>query len=95
MFLEMQGGLPIVVDEQVVGGIGASFDTPETRYSHRSGRARGTLGGVLDVFVFGTIYQSLSDLPQLIPETAAAASASDRGIRDPAENGGAPRSATS
>jgi glc operon protein GlcG len=24
----MQGGLPIVVDGQVVGGIGASFDTP-------------------------------------------------------------------
>jgi glc operon protein GlcG len=28
-FIEMQGGLPIVVDGQVVGGIGASFDTPE------------------------------------------------------------------
>ena len=28
-FLEMQGGLPIVVDGQVIGGIGASFDTPE------------------------------------------------------------------
>jgi len=28
-FIEMQGGLPIVVDEQVIGGIGASFDTPE------------------------------------------------------------------
>lgn len=28
-FVEMQGGLPIVVDGQVVGGIGASFDTPE------------------------------------------------------------------
>jgi glc operon protein GlcG len=27
-FVEMQGGLPIVVDGQVVGGIGASFDTP-------------------------------------------------------------------
>jgi glc operon protein GlcG len=25
----MQGGLPIVVDGQVIGGIGASFDTPE------------------------------------------------------------------
>jgi glc operon protein GlcG len=25
----MQGGLPVVVDGQVVGGIGASFDTPE------------------------------------------------------------------
>src|SRR5271154_3819031 len=28
-FIEMQGGLPIVVDGQVLGGIGASFDTPE------------------------------------------------------------------
>ena len=25
----MQGGLPIVVDNDVVGAIGASFDTPE------------------------------------------------------------------
>jgi glc operon protein GlcG len=28
-FIEMTGGLPIVVDGQVIGGIGASFDTPE------------------------------------------------------------------
>jgi glc operon protein GlcG len=28
-FAEMKGGLPIVVDGQVIGGIGASFDTPE------------------------------------------------------------------
>ena len=28
-FIEMQVGLPIVVDGQVIGGIGASFDTPE------------------------------------------------------------------
>jgi glc operon protein GlcG len=28
-FIEMQGGLPIVIDGQVVGGIGASFATPE------------------------------------------------------------------
>lgn len=28
-FIEMQGGLPIVVDGQVIGGVGASFDTPE------------------------------------------------------------------
>ena len=28
-FTEMKGGLPIVVDGQVIGGIGASFDTPE------------------------------------------------------------------
>jgi glc operon protein GlcG len=28
-FIEMQGGLPIVVDGQVIGGIGASFDTPQ------------------------------------------------------------------
>ena len=27
-FLEMQGGLPIVVDGQVIGAIAASFDTP-------------------------------------------------------------------
>jgi glc operon protein GlcG len=28
-FTEMQGGLPIVVGGQVIGGIGASFDTPQ------------------------------------------------------------------
>ena len=28
-FIEVQGGLPIVVDGQFIGGIGASFDTPE------------------------------------------------------------------
>jgi len=28
-FIAMQGGLPIVVGGQVIGGIGASFDTPE------------------------------------------------------------------
>jgi glc operon protein GlcG len=28
-FIEMQGGLPIIVDGQVIGAIGASFDTPE------------------------------------------------------------------
>jgi glc operon protein GlcG len=28
-FIEMQGGLPIIVDGQVIGGIGVSFDTPE------------------------------------------------------------------
>jgi glc operon protein GlcG len=28
-FIEMKGGLPITVDGQVIGGIGASFDTPE------------------------------------------------------------------
>ena len=28
-FIEMQGGLPVVVDGKVIGGIGASFDTPE------------------------------------------------------------------
>jgi glc operon protein GlcG len=28
-FIEMQGGLPITVDGKVIGGIGASFDTPE------------------------------------------------------------------
>lgn len=28
-FIEMQGGLPIVIEGQVIGGIGASFDTPE------------------------------------------------------------------
>jgi glc operon protein GlcG len=28
-FIEMQGGLPINIDGQVIGGIGASFDTPE------------------------------------------------------------------
>jgi glc operon protein GlcG len=28
-FVEMQGGLPIVVDGEVIGGVGASFDTPE------------------------------------------------------------------
>jgi glc operon protein GlcG len=28
-FIEMQGGLPIAVDGEVIGAIGASFDTPE------------------------------------------------------------------
>jgi len=28
-FIEMQGGLPIVVDGEVIGGFGASFATPE------------------------------------------------------------------
>ena len=28
-FIEMKGGLPIIIDGQVIGGIGASFDTPE------------------------------------------------------------------
>ncbi|MBV8397630.1 MAG: heme-binding protein [Acetobacteraceae bacterium] len=28
-FIEMQGGLPVVVDGAVIGGIGASFATPE------------------------------------------------------------------
>ena len=28
-FIEMQGGLPAVVDGEVIGGIGASFATPE------------------------------------------------------------------
>jgi glc operon protein GlcG len=28
-FTEMQGGLPIVVEGEVIGAIGASFDTPE------------------------------------------------------------------
>jgi glc operon protein GlcG len=28
-FIEMQDGLPIVVEGEVIGGIGASFDTPE------------------------------------------------------------------
>ena len=34
-YIEMQGGLPIVVDGQVIGGIGASFDTPSTTYRSR------------------------------------------------------------
>jgi glc operon protein GlcG len=28
-FIMMQGGLPVIVDGQVIGGIGASFDAPE------------------------------------------------------------------
>jgi glc operon protein GlcG len=28
-FIEMQGGLPIIVDGEVIGAVGASFDTPE------------------------------------------------------------------
>jgi glc operon protein GlcG len=28
-FIKMQGGLPVVVDGEVIGGIGASFATPE------------------------------------------------------------------
>jgi glc operon protein GlcG len=39
-FIEMQGGLPIVVDGQVIGGIGASFDTPEHDVTDRSSRTR-------------------------------------------------------
>jgi glc operon protein GlcG len=27
-FIEMQGGLPLIVDGLVIGGIDASFDTP-------------------------------------------------------------------
>ena len=39
-YIEMQGGLPIVVDGQVIGGIGASFDTPGARRTDRSSRTR-------------------------------------------------------
>jgi glc operon protein GlcG len=28
-FIEMHGGLPIIIDGQAIGGIGASLDTPE------------------------------------------------------------------
>jgi glc operon protein GlcG len=28
-FIEMQGGIPVVVDSEVVGAIGASFATPD------------------------------------------------------------------
>ena len=28
-FIEMQGALPVVIDDEVVGAIGASFETPE------------------------------------------------------------------
>jgi uncharacterized protein GlcG (DUF336 family) len=28
-FVELQGGLPVVVDGEVIGGTGASFATPE------------------------------------------------------------------
>jgi len=28
-FIEMQGGLPVMVDGEVIGGIDASFTTPE------------------------------------------------------------------
>ena len=28
-FIEMEGGLPVVVDGEVIGAIGASFDTPD------------------------------------------------------------------
>ena len=28
-FIEMQGGLPVIVDGEVIGSIGASFATPE------------------------------------------------------------------
>ena len=28
-FIEMKCGMPIVIDGQVIGGIGASFDTPD------------------------------------------------------------------
>jgi glc operon protein GlcG len=29
-FIQMRGGLPNVVDGEVIGGIGGSFDTPST-----------------------------------------------------------------
>jgi glc operon protein GlcG len=37
-FIEMQGGLPVVVDGEVIGGIGASFATPRGRRTGRQGR---------------------------------------------------------
>jgi glc operon protein GlcG len=39
-FAEMQGGLPIVVDGEVIGAIGASFDTPEMCKSRKPGWQR-------------------------------------------------------
>src|SRR6201998_3070155 len=36
-FIEMQGGLPILIDGQVIGGVGASFDISE--YAVRIARA--------------------------------------------------------
>ena len=40
-FIEMQGGLPVVVDGEVIGGIGASFATPrKTNKSPRQGLPR-------------------------------------------------------
>ena len=41
-FIQMQGGLPIEVDGKVIGGIGASFDTPE----HDAQIARAGLAGL-------------------------------------------------
>jgi uncharacterized protein GlcG (DUF336 family) len=29
LFIEIQGGLPVIVDGQVIGGISASFDSPK------------------------------------------------------------------
>jgi uncharacterized protein GlcG (DUF336 family) len=40
-FIEMQGGLPIVIDGQAIGGIGASFDTPEHDVQIARSQSRG------------------------------------------------------
>jgi glc operon protein GlcG len=48
-FIEMQGGLPVVVDGEVIGGIGASFADARGRRTGRQGRARRAqrvIGGV-------------------------------------------------
>jgi glc operon protein GlcG len=41
-FVEMQGGLPMVVDGEVIGAIRASFDTPEHEVQIASSRAGST-----------------------------------------------------
>ena len=55
-FIEMQGGLPIVVDGQVIGGIGASFDTPEQTCRLRK------LGSPPSHVKFRSFYRSISSI---------------------------------
>jgi uncharacterized protein GlcG (DUF336 family) len=44
-FIEMQGGLRVVVDGEVIGGIGASFPTPEENEHCQSWGSPGSPAG--------------------------------------------------
>jgi len=49
-FIEMKGGLPIVVDGEVIGAIGASFDTPEHVRADRASRSCGAHALIRSLF---------------------------------------------